>query len=99
MTDQPSGRLPSSRRREYRARDQGDSRPSAKSRPIFVLEFRPLPNVDAIRSIRALLKLSLRRFGLKAVSVSERQSERGGTAPLKEWNDLCPSSSASMNAG
>jgi hypothetical protein len=75
------------------------SRPSAKSRPSYILEFRPLPNVDAIRSIRALLKLSLRRFGLKAVSVSERQPERGGTTLLKEGNDLCPSSSASMNAG
>jgi len=64
------------------------SRPSAKSRPIFILEFRAQPGIDAIRAVKALLKFSLRRFGLKAVSVSERQPERGGTAPLKEGDGL-----------
>jgi hypothetical protein len=35
------------------------------------LHLRAEPGVDAIRSLRALLKVALRRFGLRAVEVRE----------------------------
>lgn len=38
-------------------------------RPLIILRLRPLPGVDATRALRALLKIVLRRFGLRAVSV------------------------------
>jgi hypothetical protein len=44
---------------------------------IFVMQLTALPNVDAIRALRALLKTALRRFGLRCVSVREDD----GTAP------------------
>jgi hypothetical protein len=40
-------------------------------RPTFVLVLRPLPGVDGIRALRAVLKLLLRRFGLRVVSLRE----------------------------
>ena len=41
-------------------------------RPVFVITLRPLPGVDPVRALRAALKLLLRRFGLRCVSISER---------------------------
>jgi hypothetical protein len=41
-------------------------------RPTFIVTFRPEPGVDGIRSLRALLKLSLRRLGLRALSAEEK---------------------------
>ena len=38
-------------------------------RPVFVVAFRAEPRIDAVRSLRGLLKVALRRFGLRAVSV------------------------------
>jgi hypothetical protein len=38
-------------------------------RPIFVVRLRAERGVDAIRALRALLKVALRRFGLRAVSL------------------------------
>jgi hypothetical protein len=43
-------------------------------RPTFVLTFRTEPNTDGVRALRALLKTSLRRFGLKCISAVERSS-------------------------
>jgi hypothetical protein len=43
----------------------------AAQRPVYLLKLRAEPNVDPIRSLRAALKVLLRRFGLRAVSVSE----------------------------
>jgi hypothetical protein len=37
-----------------------------------VLTLRPLPGVDGIEQLRAALKLLLRRFGLRVVSLRER---------------------------
>ena len=45
--------------------------PESGSRRVFTVKFVPLPRVDAIRSLRGLLKLALRRFGLKCIEVSE----------------------------
>jgi hypothetical protein len=46
---------------------QSDSR-----RPIYTIELKPEPGVEnPTRSLKALLKTALRRFGLRAVSVEE----------------------------
>jgi hypothetical protein len=39
--------------------------------PIFLVRLRALPGVDAVQSLRAALKVLLRRFGLQCVSVEE----------------------------
>jgi hypothetical protein len=48
---------------------------SASGRETYVLTLRPLPRVDGIRALRALLKVMLRRFGLKAIKVTEQRLE------------------------
>jgi hypothetical protein len=37
-------------------------------RPIFRLRLQPLPHVDAVKALRAALKILLRRFGLRCLS-------------------------------
>jgi hypothetical protein len=44
------------------------------ARPRFVITFTPGPGVDAIRSLRLLLKAAKRRFGLVAVDAYEDRS-------------------------
>jgi hypothetical protein len=46
-------------------------------RPIYTIAFRPEPGVDAIRALRAILKIALRRFGMKALRVNEIPAQRG----------------------
>jgi hypothetical protein len=41
------------------------------SRPIFEVRLRAEPGIDPIKSLRAFLKAALRRYGLRAVSVTE----------------------------
>jgi hypothetical protein len=53
-------------------------------RPAYTATFVALPGVDAIRSFRALLKVALRRFGLRAIDVREcalYQDERARAQP------------------
>jgi hypothetical protein len=40
----------------------------AKDRPTFTLQLRPEPGVEPVLALRALLKVSLRRFGLRCIS-------------------------------
>jgi hypothetical protein len=42
--------------------------------PTFVIRLRAGPKVDAIRALRAALKLLGRRYGLRAISVMAEQS-------------------------
>jgi len=42
-----------------------------KSRPTYLVRLRPNPRIDAIRALRAALKVLLRRFGLRAIEVRE----------------------------
>jgi hypothetical protein len=42
-----------------------------RARRAFVVHLRAEPGVDGIRALRALLKMALRRFGLRAVDVRE----------------------------
>jgi hypothetical protein len=54
-----------------RQSSQGN-RLGAKSRPTFVVVLRPEPHVaDATHAVRRALKLLLRRFGLKCISIEE----------------------------
>jgi hypothetical protein len=65
------------------------------ARTEFNLTLRPLPRVDGVRAMRAALKALLRRYGLRAVNVVERDagdvrsrgdnvtSTRGNDAPLR----------------
>ena len=48
---------------------------AATDRPTFLIRVRPEPGVDPIRALRALLKVALRRFGLRAVTVDEDNKE------------------------
>jgi hypothetical protein len=44
--------------------------------PIYVIKLRAEPRVHAIRALRAFLKVALRRFGLRALSVdTEREPD------------------------
>jgi hypothetical protein len=51
-----------------------------RSTTIFVIRLRAAPHRDGIRELRALLKVALRRFGLRAISVTEEVVERKGRA-------------------
>lgn len=45
---------------------------AARERPTFTLKLRPEPDVDdATRALRLALKVLLRRFGLRAISIEE----------------------------
>jgi len=53
------------------------TKPTAKDRPVYVLQFRAGPDcVDAIRSLRALLKVAKRQLKLQCVSARERTEEQ-----------------------
>jgi hypothetical protein len=42
-------------------------------RPIYVLHLRPARRIDGIRMLRAALKVLLRRFQLRCISVEEKK--------------------------
>jgi hypothetical protein len=46
---------------------------TSNTRPIFTIQFRAERGVDPVRALRALLKASLRQFGLRCISVVEDQ--------------------------
>jgi hypothetical protein len=45
------------------------------NRPTLVLHLRPEPRIDAIRALRAALKVLLRQFGLRCVAIEEQSEE------------------------
>jgi hypothetical protein len=47
---------------------------SDKGRPTFTLRLEALPDVDAIKALRALLKVALRRYGLRCTGISEEST-------------------------
>ena len=49
--------------------------PTISDRPIYIVRLRPLPGVDAVRALRAALKVLLRRFGLRAIEVRQTDKE------------------------
>jgi hypothetical protein len=46
-------------------------KPAAEERPTYLLELRAEPGVDAVLALRALLKVTLRRYGLRCISATE----------------------------
>jgi hypothetical protein len=46
-----------------------------KDRPTFIVHLRPEPGIHPIRALRGALKVLLRRFGLRAISVEARAIE------------------------
>jgi hypothetical protein len=51
------------------------------NRPIYELHLRPEPGVDATSALRALLKVALRRFGMKCIGCEEVSRRSGNTPP------------------
>jgi hypothetical protein len=45
------------------------------SRPIFTVSFRAERGIDGVRAFKALLKFSLRKYGLRAVTVREEPAK------------------------
>jgi hypothetical protein len=55
---------------DFRAQQPPKSSPPLRrNQAVFVLRLTPKPGVDAVKALRAVLKLLLRRFGLRALSV------------------------------
>jgi hypothetical protein len=52
----------------------------ASERPIFIARFRALPDVDAIRQLRLMLKGALRLHGLQCLSCEE-ETKHATTTP------------------
>jgi hypothetical protein len=46
------------------------------NRPVFIIALRAERGVDAIRALRAALKILGRRFGLRAISVKQFETKR-----------------------
>ena len=44
-------------------------------RPLYLVTVRAEPGVDPARALRALLKLALRRFGLRCVAIAETDED------------------------
>jgi hypothetical protein len=47
----------------------------ADDRPIFTVSFRAEQGIDGVRAFKALLKFSLRKYGLRAVTVREEPAK------------------------
>jgi hypothetical protein len=59
---------------------RGDAMSAHQQPRVFVLRLTPKRGVDPIRALRALLKLALRRFGLRCTGVEEL-AESGAKSP------------------
>jgi hypothetical protein len=46
-------------------------------RPVFVVKFRPEPDVDPIRALRWILKITLRQFGMKCLDIRIEETSAG----------------------
>ena len=57
------------------------TRMAREPRPVFVLRLTPLPGIDGILALRAVLKTLLRHYGMRCLSVRE---EREPCTPAKD---------------
>jgi hypothetical protein len=48
------------------------------ARTDFTVTLRPQPNVDAVKALRAALKVLLRRYDLRAIRIEEREAQSRG---------------------
>jgi hypothetical protein len=44
--------------------------------PTYLVRFRPEPGIDGIKALRMLLKIALRRLGLRALEVRQEPETR-----------------------
>jgi hypothetical protein len=44
------------------------------NRPVFLLRLQPLKGVDPVRALRALLKLALRKHGMRCLAAEQAQT-------------------------
>jgi hypothetical protein len=49
--------------------------PPAADRPTFIIRLRAQPGVDPIRALRQALKVLLRRFGLRVISIEQERDD------------------------
>jgi len=61
-------------------------------RPVFAVSFRPEKDIDGARAFKALLKVALRKYGLRVVTTREEQSKGSrvagqGTRPAAVCGD------------
>jgi hypothetical protein len=54
---------------------------AAKERPVFTLRLRPEAHVAGVPALRALLKVALRRYGLRCISAWEDNGENEDARP------------------
>lgn len=47
---------------------------TARPRPVFILRLQPKAGVDTARAIRAILKVLLRRHGLRCLGLTEERA-------------------------
>jgi hypothetical protein len=52
--------------------------------PVFLVRLCALPGVDGIRALRAALKVLLRRFGLKCVSIEIEKTNPRSTGGVND---------------
>jgi hypothetical protein len=52
--------------------DRGRQKPP----PVFTLQLTALPGTDPIKALRALLKVALRRHGLRCTSIKQEEVRR-----------------------
>jgi len=57
-------------------------------RPIYVLQIRAEPGIDGIRALRAFLKIMLRQFGLRCLSI-EKSGPHGDHAQKERESHDC----------
>jgi hypothetical protein len=62
-------------------------------RPAFSVTFVAMPGVDGIKSFRALLKVALRRYGLRATDVRELHPAPTGSKTMSAFSDRIRSQS------
>src|SRR5262245_33408297 len=51
----------------------GNTKAAANKRPVFALTLRPQPGVEVIRALRKALKVLLRHYGLRCITIEERR--------------------------
>jgi hypothetical protein len=52
-------------------------------RPVFVVRLQPLPDVETVKGLRWILKISLRQFGMRCLDIREERSDSRADATLK----------------
>jgi hypothetical protein len=68
------------------------------ARSAFTVTFVAQPGVDGIKSFRALLKVALRRFGLRAIDAREIHDDPQAKAPRDEFEANTARGSVSLAA-